>query len=659
MTKPPDSPTSFGRFMVKRLLGRGAMGSVYLALDPVIGREVAIKVLRMPLGMPPDEVVEVGARFEREFRSAGTLTHPNIVTVYDVGRERDQPFIAMEFAKGESLDSLQKAKRHFPLEAIVDMVSQLASALDYAHDRSIIHRDVKPANILLATDGQVKVTDFGVAKLTSSTMTRTGMILGTPAYMAPEQVAGRTVTGSADQFALGVILYELLTGERPFASESATSILYKIVHEVPLPPRELNRNLPPPVDQVVLKVLSKNPAERYASCVEFARAVKKALAAGPAEAGTNLEPAPGAEKTVLLSAGDADAAMFKGASEALLRRREQHRNRGLRGLIAGGLFATAALVGWVIVRTGGSSSSEPTQQPTSVKPAELKTSLAIVGNGESIWLDGAATGLEAPATIELSGPEGTRRVLELRRGPSTVVHRAFIMEPNMPTGWNPTLPPTGPMRRTFTVGSTPPGATVVVDGRRLPSPTPTEISLDPGEELELKLELEGHTPSIQQLRLETLSADVLSSGRISVPLVPKVPLGTLFVAAPYPVRVRVNGREFGPGKELRIPAARGRRSITVVAPEIFLRQEFEVYVESNEESRVPVPEVVLVSITAVPGNCRVSIDGRDVDVTPVRDLPVAAGAHEFTFVWPGLGKQVTQTEIISLRNRQLTARPPN
>ena len=271
----------FGRYEVCDTIGRGAMGVVYLAEDPVIGRKVAIKVVEAHAGLEKDDLDQLQARFEREFQSAGRLSHPNIVSVHDVGQEEGNSFIAMEYVPGESLASVLAENRAFSFKEVADLTAQLCSGLDYAHEFGIVHRDIKPANILITRDGRPKITDFGVAKIATTTLTRTGTVVGTPAYMSPEQVTGHPVDGTADQFSLAVMIYQLLTGERPFTGENPTTIMYKIVHEQPLPPSALNAMVPGPVDTALIRALAKNPQERYATCMELAEALRAALGAAP------------------------------------------------------------------------------------------------------------------------------------------------------------------------------------------------------------------------------------------------------------------------------------------------------------------------------------------------------------------------------------------
>ena len=274
---------NFGRYEVKQLLGQGAMGLVYLAEDPVIGREVAVKVIEVP---PGQNGPGLQARFEREFRSAGTLSHPNIVTIHDVGTEGARTFIAMEYVRGESLEAMAASKRLLSLETVADLLDQICSGLDYAHERGIVHRDIKPANIIFTPDGRPKITDFGVAKVLDSgtvAMTQEGAAIGTPSYMAPEQAKGHPVKGTADQFSVAVIVYRLLTGECPFMGESWSTIMYKVVHEDPIALNVLNRTVPAGVNAAVMKALGKDPAQRFPTCSAFAAAVRSALAGGSVE----------------------------------------------------------------------------------------------------------------------------------------------------------------------------------------------------------------------------------------------------------------------------------------------------------------------------------------------------------------------------------------
>jgi serine/threonine protein kinase len=268
-----DVLTKAGRYEVVRELGRGSMGIVYQGFDPIIGRTVAIKTM-LTEGLAPEEYKEFRARFQREAQAAGVLSHPNIVNVFDYGEDNGILYLIMEFLEGTSLEKLVEGKKVLPIETIIPMCEQVCSALDHAHERGIVHRDIKPANIMILNNGAVKVTDFGIAKMVSMGMTQAGLVLGTPNYMSPEQVKGRQVDGRSDLFSLGVILYDLVTGEKPFPGQNITTVIYKIINENPVPPRELDATIHPGLSYVICKALAKSPEERYQTCRELAEDLK-------------------------------------------------------------------------------------------------------------------------------------------------------------------------------------------------------------------------------------------------------------------------------------------------------------------------------------------------------------------------------------------------
>jgi len=261
----------FGRYEIIDELGRGAMGVVYKARDPQIDRLVALKTVFL-WGQEPDEEKEFRLRFMNEAQAAGRLHHSGIVAVFDVGEnpENHDPFIVLEYVQGESLNRILAREKKLPLEPALKLVEEVADALDYAHAQGVIHRDIKPANILIAQDGRAKIADFGIAKLNLAHFTVPGRVLGTPAYMAPEQLAGDAVDGRSDLFSLGVILYAMVTGHSPFQGNSATTVCFKVANREPIAASALDMTLPPQLDAVISRAMAKDPKERYQRGSDFA-----------------------------------------------------------------------------------------------------------------------------------------------------------------------------------------------------------------------------------------------------------------------------------------------------------------------------------------------------------------------------------------------------
>jgi serine/threonine-protein kinase len=272
-----SAPKTIGRYEIIDELGHGAMGSVFRAKDPAMDRIVAVKTI-LSVALASDQSSEYRQRFFREARAAGALSHPGIVSVFDVGEQDGVPFLVMEFVPGRTLSDAIKRGERSSLERVCEIGQQIAEALGHAHRKGVIHRDIKPANILLAvseTDGteQAKITDFGVAKLAAGEITTTGQLLGTPAFMPPEQFTGGPIDGRADLFSLGVILYWMASGEQPFPGETMSAVSYKIVHTEPIPPAKLNPAIPAALESLILKCLAKNPAERFQTGEELAQAL--------------------------------------------------------------------------------------------------------------------------------------------------------------------------------------------------------------------------------------------------------------------------------------------------------------------------------------------------------------------------------------------------
>jgi serine/threonine-protein kinase len=263
-----------GRYVLEREIGRGAMGIVYLGRDSAINRLVAIKAIPLAAEFSDTELAEARVRFFREAETAGRLNHPNIVTIYDVGEERGLAYIAMEYLKGHHLSDYSASNSLLEPRKVIELIGRTAEALGFAHKQQVVHRDIKPANLMYdSSTGVLKITDFGIARLTGAGSTRTGIVLGTPSFMSPEQLEGRTVTGRSDLFSLGVSLFQLLTGQLPFTADSMTGLMQQIA-EAPHPPlRAFRPDLPACVESVIDRALAKDPEARFDSGAQMAAAL--------------------------------------------------------------------------------------------------------------------------------------------------------------------------------------------------------------------------------------------------------------------------------------------------------------------------------------------------------------------------------------------------
>jgi serine/threonine protein kinase len=298
---------SAGRYEILAKVGQGAMGTVYRAQDPTIRRVVALKVLPAdPIGAAAPATGSVGGRssadfFEREAQAAGALLHPNIVTLYDAGRDQNWYYLAMEFIEGGTFASEIDRQGKVRPERAAEVVAAVADALDFAHERGVVHRDIKPANLMILQDQTVKVADFGIARLTSAAATMTGdMIVGTPHYMSPEQVRAAKIDGRSDLFSLGVVLYEALTGRKPYQAESLAGLLNAIMNSSPPPPLQVDATVPPALSQVVMKAIARKPEDRYARGKEMAADLRRYLAS--VRGGTiEVRPTPEKKRSALVA----------------------------------------------------------------------------------------------------------------------------------------------------------------------------------------------------------------------------------------------------------------------------------------------------------------------------------------------------------------------
>ena len=307
----PQIPEKLGRYEVIRELGKGAMGIVYEGLDPNIGRRVAIKTARRDVIAASGMADELMERFLREARAAGGLNHPNIITIYDADEEGGTAYIAMEYLEGGDLEDLINQKQRFDPPKVAEIGATISRGLAHAHQQGIVHRDVKPANIMVLPDETIKIADFGIARVSDSCLTPTGSMIGTPHYMSPEQFMAQRVDGRSDLFSVGIIIYELLTGEKPFPGEALSAVMQKVLKTDPIPPRELNFAVSECLSQVVMKALSKDPSRRYQDGNAMAAALLESVKENPDPVVTGLGAAPAVSgEATVLSKGGADGTVL-------------------------------------------------------------------------------------------------------------------------------------------------------------------------------------------------------------------------------------------------------------------------------------------------------------------------------------------------------------
>lgn len=698
-------PDKFGRYQVIDLLGQGAMGLVYKAVDPVIERGVAIKVIQANPGLGAADLERMQARFEQEFRSAGALSHANIVTIFDVGKQDDLYYIAMEYVVGQGLDEVLAQKGVLTFAEVARLALELGSALDYAHAQGVVHRDIKPANVLVTEDGSVKITDFGLAKLEATTLTRTGALIGTPAYMSPEQVGGHTITGKTDQFSLAILLYQALTGERPFTGDSPSTIMYKIAHEEPLPACQLNKSLPQAVDHVLLRGLRKNTDERFSTCTEMAQRLGHALGISLLDNTANAAAMPGAEDTVVqpsptvvdaaamtslnppapadplpavvppapIPPGTGPSGSLPPASTPPIAPAQVHAVP--RWLLALGIvlpsIALLAVVSWVIVSGRGAVPGQ------AAGPVSGEETMAPGVNGAPPGVGSANGGTSGAVAEPAPAPAAVR--------PDSV---------------------------RYNLTSDPDGARVVVDGQRSDLTTPVEFELATDIDHQIEVMARGYETYRWRVRMAGIAAEDIPrnmhvalsraeaansatnrdtrGGRAGnrfegIEGIPpqfqelidsgQVRTGRLVVESPFSVSLRITPgnrlqnmgqairerlknltqeerRRFSAGffiaaselHDLELPAGNWR--ITVWSPAVFLFHEEQIVLRPGRTlrlgDRLP-SRLVRVRITSEPPGARVRVGRLPAIATPFDGL-VVVGDHRFEFLW-GSASEIVEVSI--------------
>lgn len=558
-----------GRYQIVKELGRGAMGVVYQAVDPTIGRPLAIKTIRLNEVDDPDERAKLRERLFREARSAGILSHPGIVTIYDMEEQNEIAFIAMEFVDGPTLDQLLSGRQPIPPGRLISILRQTAAALDYAHQKGIVHRDIKPANIMLASDGAAKITDFGIAKVTTSQQyTQTGTILGTPNYMSPEQVQGLAVTGRADQFSLAVIAFEMLTGDRPFAGEHLTTVVYKIVAEDPPPVQRLNPTLGPQIDAVLRRGLMKKPETRFGSCVDFVNALENACA--NTQGWKNMPRGASLSMPTVVSQVPANLSSSGPGSttdETLIGRRRSASKWVLP--FAAALIVALGLLGLIALQFGpglGIHTSSPPPEPAASNPPPPEVTAPAVDDKKPSPMELPSVGPSAPATSP-DQSAGSRT-----QGEETKPAGDETPRPK-------TRPANGPQDVLLT--SEPAGATAVLDGNaQVSCKTPCMLSVMPGRHT-VTLNLDGYGRESREIRI--------TDSPIEVPLVNlRAHSGTLMLSStPSGAAIYVNDKLIAQTTPAQLSLAPGKHTVRV--EKNGMRQSESVDIQNGVTSYLKIP----------------------------------------------------------------------
>ena len=681
-----------GRFLITGRIGRGGMGMVYRGLDEALEREVAVKTLHAEGSLDADS----RRRFEIEAKAAARLQHPNIVTVFELGEDRGLPFIAMEMLPGADLEALLRSGEEIPLTEKLDVVAQVCRGLAYAHERGIVHRDIKPSNVRLLEDGTAKIMDFGIAKLGGTHLTKTGMMVGTVHYMSPEQVRGKALDGRSDVFSAGVILYELLAGERPFRGEGATQVLYKIVNEEP-PPADLAAlgALGPKLQAILSRALAKDPEVRYpgarALADDLAAVLEDAQKTGHATPALAVEALAAAREAARGGHGEEAVARLRGlvaahpgfpearrALRALLREQKQKREPAAAGPAgypeleatfqaaptrrdsATGFLPTVAISSAATPDAAASSVREPQRRAwlwaaaALVGVAAVATAVLLRGSrpaplaqmrlsvrsqplGASVLVDGRDTGVVTNGELVVPAPVPEQILLTFRKAG----HRDETLSVRLPLPAGEAVSVTLQAAASLVpVRTQPPGAVVTLDGERVAGVTPLDVALDPKAEHRIGVSLEGHAS--REVRVEAGAP----AGALDVVLEKLAPEGTVTVASAYPLDVLWRGRILARGEvSPRVKVPGGRQVLTLVSGSLFLRADVTVQVPPGGEASLAAPATGKLNVRAVPDNCEVFVDGTFVDYPPILERPMAAGRHTVAFRWPDGAKAEQAVEV--------------
>jgi len=614
-------PTTIGRYQVLRLLGSGAMGSVVLAEDPRIKRKVAIKLMKLDAVRTEADQHEYLARFQREAEVSGLLNHPGIVAIYDVGEvEGHGPFLAMEFVAGRPLDGIIKGGSALTMKEKLRIAVGLADALDHAHAKAIVHRDVKPGNVMVGEDGRPKLMDFGIAKREDASLTQTGTFLGTPSYASPEQIKEGTVDSRSDIFSFGVLVFELMSGQSPFPGTSINTILYRIVNEPPIevqPP--VTGLLPEGWRRVFDKVLAKRPEARHPSCTAFVRELLDAVV----ELGKDDR----REVLGLMGlSGEAPMPEIVSTSfdETMVVSRTEPRKAAWPWFAAVGLMVALG-AGWVFLKG----------------PKGTRLQINSLPTGAKVFLNDLAVG-STPMNQPLV--PGDKLRLELKGHTPTT----YEFKP----GEAPPAFALQPILSEELLDSVPQGAAVVLDEKPLEGLTPFKVRWNQGQAHRLTFTkgmlgsaLDFGPGEVPGGRAFELKEATTAETRPEPPLDPSAP-GALKLAGGFSVRLRADGKDLGelsPGS--KVPLAPGNHQLELASPRHFYRDSRAVTIIAGQTAALTVPALAALTVETFPGTGKVLVDGQDTGIeSDGSSVTLAQGRHTITV----RGAKGSRTESVDL-----------
>ena len=620
-------PVQVGRYQVQKVLGKGAMGVVYLAFDPKIGRPVALKTVRPSEEARPDEIEESRARFLREAQAAGKLLYPNIVTIFDVFEDRDTLYIAMEYVEGILLDAYCIRRNLLPLDQVIGLGAQALAALDYANRAGIVHRDIKPGNLMVVEGQTLKVMDFGLARESGANLTHSGTVIGTPHYMSPEQVEGKALDGRSDLFSMGVVLYELVTGERPFQGDTISTVIYRVMHDDPPDPRTLNPKIPGTLSRTIMKALAKRPSDRFPTAAAMRHALLHPEEEDPADAWVGFERAP------TVGPPSADTAFLPPIPESarVAKRHTLSRKYGRFAilallLVAGGWLGMNRYMDYTGMHTA------PITPPPSQEVLPVAVAVVTTPPGASLYLDGSPVD-----AVTLLPTDQREHTVAARLG--CLVAKARVTGASTKETLHLTL---HPGLYEFSVTSDPPGARVSIDGIDTGRVTPANIPRDTCTPFTVALGLPGHDPF-------EASVDPQKTGKLDARLTSEASHGTLRVQYPSGIlQVYEGERLLGTsGKPLSLPP--GEHVLRVLDRVLRGEREETVTLQTGATTALKVPPFATgqVFLYGKPANeGKVSVDGAYLEELPLNGTtPLALGPHQFLVVGPG-GKRVAFAWVI-------------